>query len=333
MPLSDVADEPFAAAEIRRLDALRQRAAEVAVDADMEAGRHAEVIGELEGLMAAQPLREHLHAQYMLALYRSGRQSDALAAYQSARAGLVNEIGVEPGAELQRLHDGILAHDPALDPPATAEPEPEPATEARPASRRRSRALLVGAAVLVLVGVTAFGVIRVLEPDSLPGIDENYVGLIDPDGGRITKQISVGKGPAAATAGGGSVWIANAADGTVSRIDRESNEAVRISVGGAPAAVAFGGGSLWVADSDSRDVVQVDPGANKVVQRYEVGNAPRALAATAGAIWVASGIDGHIRRIDLDSGRPARPIAVGANPSAIAAGAGALWVASEEAGT
>ena len=85
--LADVADEPFAAAEIRRLDALRQRAAEVAIDADMEAGRHAEVIGELEGLVAAQPLREHLHAQYMLALYRSGRQSEALAAYRSARAG------------------------------------------------------------------------------------------------------------------------------------------------------------------------------------------------------------------------------------------------------
>ena len=144
--LADVAGEPFAAAEIRRLDALRQRAAEVAVDADMEAGRHAEVIGELEGLIAAQPLREHLRAQYMLALYRSGRQSDALAAYRSARAELVDEIGVEPGAELQRLHDGILAHDPALDPPAPAEPEAEPATAAGRPPRRRSRVLLVGAA-------------------------------------------------------------------------------------------------------------------------------------------------------------------------------------------
>ena len=153
--LSDVADEPFAAAEIRRLEALRQRAAEVAIDADMEAGRHAEVIGELEGLVAANPLREHLHAQYMLALYRSGRQSEALAAYRSARAGLVDEIGVEPGAELQRLHDEILAHDPALDPPAAAEPEPSrrqrrgvrrggrsraaPGGRRRPAPRRHHR--------------------------------------------------------------------------------------------------------------------------------------------------------------------------------------------------
>ncbi len=324
-PLADVADEPFAAAEIRRLDALRLRAAESAIDADLAVGRHAEVIGELDALVAANPLREHLHAQRMLALYRSGRQSEALAAYRDARAVLVEEVGVEPGAELHELHERILAHDPALDLPEPA--AAEPADVPRPPNRR----LLVGAAVLLLAGITAFGIIRVLQPEGLPGIDENYVGRIDPESLRITQQIPVGGGPSAATDGGGSIWIANAADGTVSRIDRKRDEAVRITVGGAPAAVAYGGGSLWVADSDSRDVVQVDPGANKVVQRIPVGNVPRALAATGGAVWVASGVDGRIRRIDR--GRPTRPIAVGANPSAIAAGAGRLWVASEEAGT
>ena len=184
--------------------------------------------------------------------------------------------------------------------------------------------MLVGAAVLLLAGITAFGLIRVLEPEGLPGIDANSVGLIDPAGERITKQIPVGKSPTAVTEGGGSVWIANAADGTVTRVDRRRDEQVRIPVGGAPAALAFGGGSLWVADSDGREVLQVDPGADKVVARYEVGNAPRALAATTGAVWVASGVDGRIRRIDLTSGRVARrAIPVGANPSAIAAGAGA----------
>jgi len=329
-PLADVADEPFAAAEIRRLDALRLRAAESAIDADLAAGRHAEVIGELDALVAANPLREHLHAQRMLALYRAGRQSEALAAYRDARAVLVEEVGVEPGAELHDLHERILAHDPALHLPAAAAAEPQPA---RPPPRAAKRRLLVGAAILFLAGITAFGIIRVLQPEGLPGIDENYVGLIDPGGERITKQIPVGSGPSAATDGGGSVWIANAADGTVSRIDRERDEAVRIPVGGAPAAVAFGGGSLWVADSDSRDVVQVDPGANKVVERYEVGNAPRALAVAAGALWVASGVDGRVRRFDLDRGRVTRLVAVGANPSAIVAGAGRLWVVSDEAGT
>jgi ABC-type transport system substrate-binding protein/DNA-binding SARP family transcriptional activator/sugar lactone lactonase YvrE len=327
--LADVAGEPFAAAEIRRLDELRLRAAECAIDDDLAAGRHAEVIGELEALVAAEPLREHLHAQHMLALYRSGRQSDALAAYRDARAGLVEQIGVEPGSELRRLQDAILAQDPSLDVPAA--PEAEPVT---PPPHGPRMLVLVAAAILVVAGLTAYGVIRVHEPDGLSGIGENAVGLIDPDSGLITERYPVGRSPSAVVGGGGSVWIANAAEGTVTRIDRGSDQPVRvIPVGESPAALAFAGGSLWVADSDSRKVWQVDPGSNKVVQPIEVGNAPRALAATAGAVWVASGVDGRIQRIDLGRGSKTKPILVGANPSAIAAGAGALWVASEEAGT
>jgi peptide/nickel transport system substrate-binding protein len=331
--LADVAGEPFAAAEIRRLDDLRLRAVERAIDDDLAAGRHAEIIGELEALVAAEPLREHLHAQRMLALYRSGRQSDALSAYREARSALVQQVGVEPGTELRRLQDAMLAQDPALELSEPVDAEAPPASP-RPPSRGPSRRVLVAAAVLVVAGLTAFGVMRVLQPDGLPGIDENSVGLIDPDGGLITDQYGVGKSPSAVVGGGGSVWIANAADGTVTRIDRERDENVRIPVGESPAALAFGGGSLWVADSDSRNVWQVDPGSNKAVQPIEVGNAPRALAVAAGALWVASGVDGRIKRIDLNGGRGARsPILVGANPSAIAAGAGALWVASEEAGS
>src|SRR3954452_13162446 len=287
------ADEPFAAPEVRRLEELRLRAAELAIDADLAAGRHAEVIGELDALVAAHPLHERLYAQRMLALYRANRQSEALAAYQAARAGLVEEIGVEPGADLQRLHAQILAHDPALDLPAATASQPVSASRARP--RQRSRAALVGAALLVLAGVLAFGMIRVLEPDGLPGIDENFVGLIDPGGGRITKKSKAGAHPTAAVSGGGSVWIADEADGTVTRIDRGRAAVVKIPTGGAPTALALGGGSLWVADSESRNVLQVDPGSNKVVQPFEVGNAPRALAVAAGKVWVASGVDGRIR--------------------------------------
>ncbi|MET0974010.1 MAG: BTAD domain-containing putative transcriptional regulator, partial [Thermoleophilaceae bacterium] len=116
-PLDDIADEPFAAAEIRRLEELRLTALELAIERDLEAGRHREVVGELESLVAAEPLRERLHAQRMLALYRSGRQSDALDAYRHARTTLVDAIGVEPGPELRRLHEAILRQDPALEQP------------------------------------------------------------------------------------------------------------------------------------------------------------------------------------------------------------------------
>ena len=328
--LADLADEPFAAPEIRRLDELRLRASERAIDADLAAGRHNEVIGELEGLVAQEPLREHLHAQRMLALYRAGRQSEALEAYRDARSALVDEVGVEPGDELRRLQDAILAHDPALELPAP------PATAAAMASPpdRRSRKLLVAAAVCVVAGLMAYGVIRVVEPEGLPGIHENWVGVIEADSGRIRAEYGVGKSPDAVAVGAGSVWVANQLDGTVTRIDREGKDpAVTITVGRAPSSLAFGSGSLWVADGDDRTVAQVDPGANKISHTYEVGNAPRALAATAGAVWVASGADGRIREIDLRRGRVRRSVLVGANPSAIAAGAGALWVASEESGT
>jgi DNA-binding SARP family transcriptional activator len=114
-PLSDVADEPFAAAEIRRLEELRGHAAEMAIDDDLAAGRHGDVIADLDALVARHPLHEHLQAQRMLALYRAGRQAEALESYRRARTLLVGEIGVEPGPELRHLHAAILAQDPALD--------------------------------------------------------------------------------------------------------------------------------------------------------------------------------------------------------------------------
>src|ERR671911_2344354 len=117
-PLADVAEEPFAGPEIRRLEELHLRALELTIDAELAAGRHGEVIGSLEALLAEHPLHERFHAQRMLALYRAGRQSEALEAYRRARHTLTEEIGIEPGAELRRLQEQVLAQDPALAAPA-----------------------------------------------------------------------------------------------------------------------------------------------------------------------------------------------------------------------
>ena len=113
-PLADVSYEPFAGPEIRRLTELRSAALEVAIDQDLEAGRHREVLPELESLLGEEPLRERLHAQRIVALYRCGRQADALEAYRQAREMLINEVGVEPGPELRQLHDAILRQDSSL---------------------------------------------------------------------------------------------------------------------------------------------------------------------------------------------------------------------------
>ena len=329
--LANVSGEPFAAGEIRRLEELRLHATELAIDAGLAAGRHRELIGELERLVAEHPLSERLHAQRMLALYRSGRQSEALEAYRHARNVLVEEIGVEPGAELRALHDAVLRQDASLDLPqprrATEPPERSPTVT----RRRGGRWLVIAAALALLAGGAVFGVTRLTADDSYPRIDENDVGLIDPDG-HITAEYGPVRGLSALADGGGSVWAASGSGGTVSRIPHDG-DAVAIPVGGEPAGLAFGAGSLWVADRRDRSVLQINPAVDRVVHTYTVGNAPRAVAAAFGSIWVASEVDPAIARIDLARGRVTGKVDLAANPTALAVSRDALWAASEEAGT
>ena len=112
--LADFTYEPFAQAEIARFEELREAALEDRIEADLVLGRHAEALSELEALVEAQPLRERPRAQLMLALYRSGRQADALAAYRDARETLVEELGIDPGPELKALEAAILRQDESL---------------------------------------------------------------------------------------------------------------------------------------------------------------------------------------------------------------------------
>ena len=120
--LAGLAEEPFAAAEIARLEEQRLAALELRVEADLAAGHHAEVVSELQGLVADNPMREQLAVRLMLALYRCGRQTEALEAFAVARRRLVEEIGIEPGPELRDLHEAILRQDATLT-PTVAEPE------------------------------------------------------------------------------------------------------------------------------------------------------------------------------------------------------------------
>jgi DNA-binding SARP family transcriptional activator len=115
-PLADFTFEAFAEAEIRRLEELRLTAVEERVDADLELGRHAELVAELEPLVATNPLRERMRGQLMLALYRSGRQAEALAAYHRGRRALVDELGIEPSRSLQQLNASILRQEAGLEP-------------------------------------------------------------------------------------------------------------------------------------------------------------------------------------------------------------------------
>src|SRR5204863_1577942 len=113
--LADVVQAELARVEAARLEELRLGALEGRIEADLALGRHGELVSDLESLVAEHPLRERLRAQLMLALYRSSRQSEALAVYRDARSTLVEELGIEPGSTLREMEAAILRHDPRLD--------------------------------------------------------------------------------------------------------------------------------------------------------------------------------------------------------------------------
>ena len=113
-PLSEFAYQRFAESEIERLEELHLACLEDRIEADLAAGRHAALVGELEALVREQPLRERLRAQLMLALYRSGRQAEALEAYRASRHALTEELGIEPSPELRELEKAILRQDASL---------------------------------------------------------------------------------------------------------------------------------------------------------------------------------------------------------------------------
>ena len=157
--LADLAYEAFAQEHIARLEEARLAALEDRLEADLEVGRHGEIVAELEALTATHPFRERLRCQLMLALYRSGRQAEALAVYQGTRMMLSEELGLEPGPQLRELNGAILNQSPALTPrveaPTIAE-RPIVRSEAAPGPAVEERKI-VTLLFADLVGSTEFG--------------------------------------------------------------------------------------------------------------------------------------------------------------------------------
>ena len=165
--LADFAFEPFAEHDAGRLEELRLAGLEERIAAELAVGRHTEVVAELTALAADHPVRERLHAQLMLALYRSGRQADALEAFRRARHALVEELGIEVGSELRELERAILAQDPGLrvEPPPRPRAAPLPAPVTALVGREHEAAELVGllgggARLITLTGPGGIGKTR-----------------------------------------------------------------------------------------------------------------------------------------------------------------------------
>jgi YVTN family beta-propeller protein len=323
--LGDLAYERFAEDEGARLEELRLAAVEERVEADLRLGRHDELVPELEGLVREHPLRERLRAQHMLALYRSGRQADALESFRAARRSLVDQLGLEPGTELRELEQAILRQDPALELPRRRGPPRAPV-------RRRRALIAVGAAVAVVVvaavavAMNGSGADVAVLPDS--------VAVIDAESGRVVADVVVGAQPAAVATDGRSVWVANVADGTVSQIDvGDRRVAGAIVPNLAVEALAAGRGSVWIADSERGRAVRADADVGTVADSVrfptttEHPGRSTAAALGMGSLWVANPKLSRVFRIDAATRRVSSYVDVGNDAAAVAVGAGAVWVA------
>lgn len=320
-PLSQFAYERFAQDEIARLEGLHLSALEARIDARLALGRHANVIPELESLVQQNPTRERLCEQLMIALYRTGRQAEALEAYQRLRRNLDEQLGIEPGPAAKQIERDILNQHESLAPSLITTPAARP-------SRWRGSLLLAAALLAVVIASGAFLALRD-RGGSLGEVPPNHVGVIDPRTNEIVAVIPVGIQPGPIAAGAGAVWVGNLRDRNLTRIDPQERSVVAtVSLGDrTPTGVAFGAGRVWVVHGLRGELSRVDPQFNRVQQTIAVtGRSPSgSVAVGAGYVWTAYG-DSTLARVQPASMRLAGSALTGFLPAAVVVGGGAVWV-------
>ena len=327
-PLQEFAFDGFAQAEISRIEELHLAAVERRIEIELALGRDGDHVAELEALVAVHPLRERLVGQLMLALYRAGRQAEALEVYRTIRRRFADELGIEPGTELQELHRAILNHDASLD---------ARAPHVRADGARRDRRIGASVWLPALAGVIAAAVAIPIfafgqggDGTSVEVATGDSVGFVDAQTNRLVADVPVGTTPTAVISAAGAIWVTNTADGTVDRIDPVTHTIRQtVRVGNGPSGIAFGDGSVWVTNGLSGTVSRISPGTNRVVETIDVGNGPAGIVFASGSIWVANTGDGTITRIDPESGQPDKTLNVAATE--LAFGAGTLWASQRTA--
>ena len=336
-PLADFRFEPFAQAEIARLEELRAGVAEDRIEAELALGHHAQIVGELEALVAADPLRERSHQQLMIALYRCGRQADALAAYQAARRTLAEELGIEPCQPLRQLERAILVQDPSLEPPpgtgSRRPPAPGNGGRLRSAAAYPKRLLAVTGVAAAVTALLAGGLATVSATRISPHAGPDTVAVIDGGQNAVSAVVTGAGRPGGVAYGAGAAWVTDTADDRLLRVDPSGEVVDRIPVGRGPAGVAAGDGQIWVANQLDGTVSEVNPAAGVVVATIGVGNGPVAIASGYGSVWVANVTDSTLSRLDPGSGRVVATIPLGSTPTGLAVGAGGVWVTSADTGS
>lgn len=286
---------------VTRLEELRLAAIETRIDAELSLGRATAMVPELDALVREYPYRENLRRGLMLALYRSGRQTDALERYLEGRRVLVDEVGIEPSRNLQELQAAILRQDPDLDPLPSA-PRPNPLESAarhqprRRASRlyahRRAGAVIVAIGLLAGAGLFA-GAVMGGNPQSPQAVGQHALAVIDPASGAV---------------------------------------AASLAIRGVPGPIAVGRGIAWLGDGDDRSVLGIDAGTLERLRTVRLGTFPYELATDGSSVWIGNGFEGTVTRVAAGGSvtRPFRPEPHATGRLALAYGAGSLWVGSQD---
>ena len=320
------------------------------IDAELAAGRDAALCPELEQLVAEHPLNERLRGQLMVALYRSGRQADALETYRAGRSLLVEELGVEPGPQLKKLQLAVLEQDATLELPPPRPAGTRPGARSRPlrtrpppadlapidaAVRRRRRARRT---VLALGEAPRSPRSRSCRCPATERarvtLNANLLALISSGDGAVRATVPLRAPPADVAAGSGSVWVAEPDAGLVVRVDpARRTVTATIPVGTKPSRVVAAGGQVWVLDRDDRTLSRIDPQTDTVAQTIALASQPSDVLLSAGTLWVASRGDGTVLRIDPRTGRTQGVVRTGGDPVGLAAAYGAVWAATDGSGT
>lgn len=340
--LCDIALEGDARDSAARLDDQRRAVRLERVDLALALGRHHELIPDLERAVAAEPLDERARAQLMLALYRDGRQTDALARHREGRSRLVEEFGIEPGTELRALEQAILQHDPELVLPPTGEVTPAAEATASPRPRRGRRRRLGAAAAVVVAVAAVLGTIGTTARNhahAITPVRGNSVAVLDAATGRLLGSMPMSSRPDAITFGAGSVWVSFPESRTVSRISPASRHVVAsIPLDVAAQSLASAGSDVWAVGSTLTDAFltleRIDPTFDSASRAERL---PLAVAGDTGSVAGRGGTvlvaprSGLLTRIDAHNGHTLGRVDPNASPASIAVGLGGSWLAYPEA--
>ena len=333
-PLGDFRFASFAQDEVRRLEELRNGVEADHAEAQLALGKPEAAIPRLRRLIEAQPLWERPRAQLMLALYRIGRQAEALELYRSTRSTFREQLGLEPSTDLTELEHRILNQDPDLGAPARR-------LQVRAHVRRAAPLVFVGGALLAAAAVAAAVLLTRggSGREALAAIAPNSLGAIDPRSNRLVLQVDVGSSPTAVGVGRGSVWVADGAkqelvsvspgDGAIRR---------RVPLAAVPTQVAVGRDAVWVTnplDIGVGTLTRVDATANESrlvpVRTAYVGDlfapaVPNVLAVDGSRVWTNT-LHGRLVRV-AGTTRSSFDLGPGHSIDGIAVGGGSVWIAS-----